>query len=125
MKKAIAGGSGLIIVAAGWAYYSFVEQINNSILLQRCAREVASAYSHSGSLPPSIQQNDRWGRPLAYFRSDKHFLLASFGCDGKPDVIDYAALLTGPVPSEPKGNCLLPWRDTVFIDEKVWEGCLK
>jgi hypothetical protein len=125
VKKAILLTSGLVVLLGGCGYFSFLAQINNSILLEYYSHQLTVTYSQDGSLPMSLDEKDYWGRPVAYFKNGRHFVLASFGADGKPDVADYEQLITAAIPRAPKSNCLLPWRDTVFIDSAVWEACLK
>lgn len=124
-RIAIAMGILLTLVALVYAHLSFNSQIDNSITLQRYSRELSLLYSNSGSLPASFAHDDHWGRPIIYLHDDQHFILASFGCDGKPDGIDLAALLTAREVSERASTCLFPWRDTVFVDGRAWSACLK
>ena len=107
-----------------FVYHSFNEQINNSIILQRYAQELKST-AEGGRLPVSFERADWWGRQIVYVHSGDHFLIASFGRDGNPDMPDYSSLLHAQQGSKPSSNCLIPWRDTIFVDGNLYKGCLK
>jgi hypothetical protein len=115
-------GSAAILVLFG--YHSFTEQINNSIILLRYAQELKSA-AEGGRLPVCFERADWWGRQVAYVHSGDHFLVASFGRDGNPDIADYSSLLNAQQSGRPNSNCLIPWHDTVFVDGELYKGCLK
>jgi hypothetical protein len=109
----------------GWWLYAFTKQINNFIRLDLYSRELSKVRTDTGAFPNSFDgRKDFYGREIVYIHDDEHFLLVSYVSDGEPDGLDYRAVLDIPV-GERRDNCMVPSRDTVMIDGRIWQGCAK
>jgi hypothetical protein len=123
--RVVLGLSLSFMVYVGWWLYAFTKQINNFIRLSAYSEEVARLRDNAGALPAAFDAHkDFYGREVVYVHDDRHFMLVSYGSDGVPDGIDYAKFLDLPV-GERRDNCMVPSRDTVMIDGRIWQGCAK
>ena len=115
-----------LVSSIAWAIYSFTLQINNFIRLDALAAEVRFIHDKTGSYPESFAgHRDVWGREVLYMHNDAHFMLVSFGSDGKPDEPDYLFMLTAPPIGVRKHNCFVSSLDTILIDSSPWQSCAK
>lgn len=131
-----------LLVVAQYAYWSFENQINNSIVLQRVASRVMEQRARCGAYPSLLDRRDWlareagdpadtvdltrdwWGREMLYVNNMTGFVLVSYGWGGRPDRLDYvrwAAIGATTVTD----TCFIPWRDTVFTDQGCVACCLK
>ena len=123
--RVVLGLSLCLVVYLGWWLYAFTKQINNFIRLDQFSREVRRVRDDTGTLPIAFAgHKDFYGREVVYIHDEQHFMLLSFGSDGRPDGFDYMTILDVPV-GKRRDNCLAPWRDTVMIDGWIWQGCAK
>lgn len=115
----------LLVIAAlaGWWFWAFPLQINNSIIMQGFARELEDTRKAKGAFPEHFEGKDYWGRPVHYFSDGQRFALVSYGRDGEPDrLYDTKILHSTP---EREQVCLRPNRDTVFRETGAVVYCLK
>jgi hypothetical protein len=115
-----------VVSSVAWGYDCFKKQINNFIRLSAIASEVRSRRTESGAFPETIPAYpDMWGREVLYLHNDSHFILVSFGSDGRPDNPDYASFLTDPPARVERHTCWVTSRDTVLVDSMPWQTCGK
>ena len=113
----------VVLLSGYWCFQSFTAQINNSIRLDFYARELQELKEDDGRYPPSFSRQDYFGREVLYRATPEHFILVSFGKDGRPDA-NYDDWLANP-PSERASNCMSPNADTVFLESGPVVFCLK
>jgi hypothetical protein len=125
---------GAYAVYLAWYTYSFTLQIRNTLMLIDYSDEVAALRDRAERLPASFDgRKDYYGHDIIYIQDDDHYMLVSYGSDGKPDRTDYATLLHVSVEpgrnsldgSKRHNNCALPSWDTVIVNRDVWQGCGK
>lgn len=110
-----------------WWYVSVLDmQMTTSIWVQRCARQLREAKEKSGQFPETVTCRDYWGRSLLYFHSGEKFVLVSLGRDGKQDAAEgYGLLVRDESLADRRSTCFNPDADTIVVDGKSVQVCLK
>jgi hypothetical protein len=114
--------SAAFIAAGIWTYELYFGQLNNTIALQRCVREIEEESRATGNLPPSVHCSDYWGEQVAYFVRDGTYVLVSAGSDRQADA-NYRGLKPADISST--STCLTGGGDTVFVGQRPMHYCLK
>jgi hypothetical protein len=117
----------LVLGALICASMVWSRQVTNSILVQLCSRRARDQVDASSKheLPMTVDCRDAWNRPVHYFSDGEHFVMVSYGRDGKPDSLGYAKLLRNRAGREQRSNCFSLDMDTVFVGADMYSGCLK
>jgi hypothetical protein len=97
-------------------------QLNNALVLQRCAFEIEQELRDTGRLPRSVNCIDHYGAPITYVVRDRTYVLVSAGADGQPDA-NYSTVAPADLPSA--STCLARGADTVFVGRHAVRYCLK
>jgi hypothetical protein len=113
---------GIFVAATAWVYEAYMAQLNNTIALQRCVREIEKEKTSIGKLPQSVHCVDYWGQQLEYFVRDETYVLVSAGRDGRMDA-QYGGLSPAHISSA--SNCFTRGGDTVFVGRRPVRYCLK
>jgi hypothetical protein len=99
-----------------------MEQLNNAIVLQRCAGDIERETLATGDFPRLARCSDYWGEQVGYFVRDGTFVLVSAGADRQMDA-RYHLLKPVDIPSA--STCLSRGADTVFVGRRAVRYCLK
>jgi hypothetical protein len=99
--------------------------IKSHAVMEVCASSLKSYHGAFGYYPASLEDAckissiDGWGNPLRYRSDGSHFVLASLGKDGKPDLFDLPYLEEWNKPFDLLDHCDFPKADEVLTD-KTW-----